>query len=303
MTSFDKPAVVPPIRPIPEHSADPTLSATYHDVKRTFGVPWVGVVVQALAHYRPFFDHAYAQLRPALGTHYFERVATDLRLLSWREMITRFSITDHATTLRDKFGYSERELDEIRQLLDVFDYGNPKYFLLATAVKEALISEKPLGGVQPSDPADLLPRPPVTAVSPIPAMLEEHHVNTSMGELYSEMKATLDLPFVNSDYKAMARWPTYLELAWHELKPTLDTEHYVDVRRTLNDRCVTAVRELPYPYHLGREQLRHLGMSASERDELVDVVRLFQALLSGLIVNVTHFKIGMSGGSESARFD
>jgi len=293
----DKPAVVPSVRPIPEHAADPDLHVVYDDVKRRLGVPWVGVVVQAFAHYRRFFDHAYAQLRPALGSHYVERVATDLRLLSWQTVTERFTVTDQAATLRDDVGYSERELAEIRTLLDVFDYGNPKYFLLATIVKAGLAGGDTIGGVRPADPADLLPRSPVTAATVTPVMLEQHHVDGSLRELYDDMKSGLGLPFVNSDYKAMARWPTYLRLAWEQLKPILDTEPYLAARQALNDRCTTAARELPYPYRLGRAELADLGMAAGEIDELADVVSLFQSLLSGLIANVTHFKIAMTGGN------
>jgi hypothetical protein len=299
MTSFDRPARIPPVRPIAEHRADAELAMTYEDVKRTLGVPWVGVVVQALAYYRPFFDRAYSQIRPALMSQYFERTCTELRLLCWQDMVDRFSIADQSTALRDTAGYSERELDEIRQLLDTFNYGNPKYFLLITAVNEALLSEESIGGVRPADSGDLLPRPPVRASSAIPAMLEEHHVGGDLRELYDDMKSALGLPFVNSDYKAMARWPTYLERAWQELKPALDTEPYRQVRQKLNDRCVLAARALPYPYRLGRGDLRALGMADSEIDELMDVVRLFQWLLSGLILNVTHFTIAMNGGSSA----
>jgi hypothetical protein len=294
---LDKPATFPPLRPIAEHRADPELAAIYEDVKRSLGVPWVGVVVQALAYYRPFFIQAYSAIRPTLVSQYFERTSTELRFLAWQGAIERFSVTDHATMLRDTFGYSERELEEIRQLLDVFDYGNPKYFLLATAVREALTGGEPIGAGQAPNPWDLLPRPPVRASSGVPRMLEEHHVDGSLRQLYDDMKSTLGLPFVNSDYKAMARWPTYLGHAWHALKPVIDTDRYVDLRQALNDRCVAAAQEVPHSYRLGRGDLQALGMSTSEIDELVQVIRLFQWLLSGLILNVTYFKIAMHGGA------
>lgn len=283
----------PPVRPIPEYRADAGLTAVYEDLKRTLGVPWVGVVVQALAHYRPFFEHAYAQLRPTLESQYFERVTAELRLFAWQEMSERFRIAGQSSALRAECGYSERELAQIADVLGAFEYGNPKYFVIATAALEGLTSGDTLGGVPPRDPADLLPRPPVTAAAPTPTMLEEHHVDGSLRVLYDDIKSTLDLPFVNSDYKAMARWPTYLGHAWRALKPVLDTEPYRDVRLRLDERCAAAVRDLPFPYRCGPEELRGAGMSREEIAELTDVARLFQSLLSGLILNVTHFRLGL----------
>ena len=43
------------VRAIPEHRADDELSRAYRDLKITLGVPWVGVITQALAYYRPLF--------------------------------------------------------------------------------------------------------------------------------------------------------------------------------------------------------------------------------------------------------
>lgn len=294
MASLHPLASIPRLHPIPEHRADPELAATYHDVKSVLGVPWAGVVIQALAHYRPFFDRAYAQLRPSLACHYAERVATDLRLLAWQSMVARFAIADQDAPLRDQ-GYSGRERDEIRNLLDVFDYGNPKYFLVATVVNEALHGAAPIGAAHP-DPPDLLPRAPVRAGG-VATMLEEHHADADLRTLYADMKTTLGLPFVNSDYKAMARWPTYLALAWGRLKPNLDTEPYRNARHALNDACVQAAHAVPHPYRLHRGELASLGLSPPQIDELVEVTRLFQWLLSGLILNITYCKIALHGGS------
>lgn len=296
---LDRPETIPRLRPVAEHQADAELAETYADVKRTLGVPWVGVVVQAFAHYRSWFDRWWASLRPMFAAHYTERAAADLRLLAWRGVAEHFEVTDQAAVLRDSAGYSDRELDEIRGVLDVFDYGNPKYFLLASAAKAALMDAGPREDLPPLDLSEVLPRSPVM-MPLVPAMLEEHHVSGSLRELYAEMKSALGLPFVNSDYKAMARWPTYLEVAWADLKPALVDERYAELRDRLNEHCLDAARRLTGRVPTHRGELRALGMPEAEIDELFQVVRLFQWLLSGLILNVTHFRIGLNGGSTTA---
>lgn len=296
MAQLDPPTTIPRLHPIPEHRADPDLAATYHDVTSVLGVPWVGVVIQALAHYRPFFDRAYAQLRPSLACHYVERAATDLRLLAWHAMTEQFSIADQAPTLREHGGYSGRE--RTRRDPPVARHlrlRQPQVLPRGHRVREALLGNAPIGATQP-DPTDLLPRAPVQTTG-VATMLEEHHADASLRTLYEDMKTTLGLPFVNSDYKAMARWPTYLTLAWDRLKPALDTEPYRNVRHALNDACVHAAHEIPHRYHLHRGELDGVGLSQAQIDELVDVTRLFQWLLSGLILNVTYCKIALHGGS------
>lgn len=295
MAPLSRPSTVPPVRPVPEHRADASLSVTYQDVKSVLGVPWVGVVLQALAHYRTFFDQAWTQLRPSMAAHFTERVGTDLRLLCWQQMRDRLTIPDQATPLREKLGYAEREIEEIRALLDVFDYGNPKYFLIATVLDQAFAGEQPIGASRP-DPVEELPRSPVQSVGTA-TMLEEHHVGADVGAVYADIKATLGLPFVNSDYKAMARWPSYLALAWEALKPNVDSEPYQQARQALQDACVLAAHEIPHRYELHRGAMGEVGLGPSQLDELVEVTRLFQWLLSGLMLNVTFFKVALHGGN------
>ena len=65
------------VRPIPEDRADEELSRAYRDLKTSLGVPWVGVITQALAYYRPFFLEAWGQLRPTASCYFFERASDE----------------------------------------------------------------------------------------------------------------------------------------------------------------------------------------------------------------------------------
>ena len=46
-----KPDPIPTIYPVPEYAADAELSAVYERTKSGLGVPWMGVVAMAFAHY------------------------------------------------------------------------------------------------------------------------------------------------------------------------------------------------------------------------------------------------------------
>lgn len=283
------------VRPVPEHRADQALSEVYRDLKATFGVPWVGVITQAVAYYRPFFSEAWRHFAPSAKTHFFERVSDEMRLSSWEHMGQSFDIADQANPLQ-KLGYSERELAQIREVLDIFDYGNPKYFIFATAIKEGLLTGRTFGGA-PARPRDGLPRSPISQLNPIPTMVEEHHACGTLSGVYADIKRTLQLPFINSDYKAMARWPSYLEQAWAALKPCIDTPAYQAARLDIHRQALAVLDTLPIPYRMNQADALQAGLAKAEVAGLIRTISLFQWLLSGLVLNVTHFKLAMSKSS------
>nr|5H01_A Chain A, (R)-2-haloacid dehalogenase [Pseudomonas putida]5H01_B Chain B, (R)-2-haloacid dehalogenase [Pseudomonas putida]5H01_C Chain C, (R)-2-haloacid dehalogenase [Pseudomonas putida]5H01_D Chain D, (R)-2-haloacid dehalogenase [Pseudomonas putida] len=276
------------IRPVPEHRADQELSEIYRDLKATFGVPWVGVITQAVAYYRPFFAEAWRRFAPSAKTHFFERASDDIRIRSWELMGQSFVIEGQTDRLRE-MGYSVREIGQIRAVLDIFDYGNPKYLIFATAIKEGLLSGRTFGGAA-GDARCHFPRSPICQIDPIPVMVEEHHAGGTLSQVYADIKQTLQLPFINSDYKAMARWPSYLEQAWGALKPCIDTPAYQAGRFDINARALAALDALPTAYRMSRDDALQAGLSEAQTDELIQVISLFQWMLSGIVLNVTHFK-------------
>jgi hypothetical protein len=277
------------VRPVPEHRADAGLKPVYQDLKATFGVPWVGVITQAVAHYRPFFVEAWRQFQPSARSHYFESRCDAIRLSAWEQIGSAFDVSPLIPSLQ-QIGYSDTELTQIRAMIDIFDYGNPKYLVLATAIQQSLCGDRHLGGATGSSRWDHLPRSPIYQVEPIPVMVEEHHALEGLQAIYEDIKSTLGLPFVNSDYKAMGRWPSYLALAWQDLKPGIDSEPYVRIRQQIHEQALTAADGLPHRYFIDKARAIALGMSEDDVFELMRVITLFQWLLSGLILNVTWFK-------------
>lgn len=282
-----------PVRPVPEHRADGELVPVYRDLKATLGVPWVGVITQAVAHYRPFFVEAWRQFQPSARSHYFESRCDAIRLTAWEQVGAAFDIAPRSGSL-GRLGYSDTELAQIRATLDVFDYGNPKYLVLATAIQQSLCHGRSLGGGVPQDRRDGMPRAPIYQIDPIPVMVEEHHALGGLKTVYEDIKATLGLPFVNSDYKAMARWPNYLALAWGDLKPAIDSDPYIRIRQAIHEQALATVEGLPYAYLVDRARAIAEGLTDEQADELMKVISLFQWLLSGLILNVTYFKLAMT---------
>lgn len=286
------------VRPVPEHCADAELEAVYRDLKTTFGVPWVGVITQAVAHYRPFFVEAWQQFQPSAASHYFESRCDAIRLCALEEVQNAFEVPPHDAQLRS-FGYSDMEIADIRAVLDIFDYGNPKYLVLATAIQQSLCNDRRLGSKTVCSLRDRMPRPSIRQTGPIPVMVEEHHALGGLGSVYDDIKATLRLPFVNSDYKAMARWPRYLALAWGGLRSEIDSDAYQLIRQRLHAQALSVVEDLPYPFYVPKVRAIEVGLSDADACELMQVISLFQWLLPGLILNVTWFKQALAQRSNA----
>ena len=51
---------------------------------------------------------------------------------------------------------------------------------------------------------------------------DDPHIET----IFVDIKDTLSLPSVNSDYRTLALWPDYLSLAWQRLKPLTQSSAY-----------------------------------------------------------------------------
>ncbi|QIE43551.1 hypothetical protein G5B39_16210 (plasmid) [Rhodobacteraceae bacterium SC52] len=99
------------------------------------------------------------------------------------------------------------------------------YLLMASLAR--LLLE---GGVwqNGSAPGNVLERQPGVAK---PVLIEPHHADPMIAALYADIRDTLGLPFVNTDYRAFARWPSYFSAAWPDLKAAIQTSSYVDLTR------------------------------------------------------------------------
>ena len=63
--------------------------------------------------------------------------------------------------------------------------------------------------------------------------------------------------FVNTDYRALARWPSYFSRAWGDLKGAFPTPTYDAIRDAIHDRVVkVAALDLPNPGRLSGVALR-----------------------------------------------
>jgi len=131
-----KPSPIPAIHPVPEYLAEGDLAALYVDTKRVMQVPWMGVVTMAFAHYRNFYTTLWTGLAPMVTSSAYVEACGDLRR-EIEKTVAEFDPPPIGARLA-RAGYAPREIDGIRNLVEIFSHGNFPYCLLATLARLAL---------------------------------------------------------------------------------------------------------------------------------------------------------------------
>lgn len=278
------PAPIPAIYPAPEYAVSGERASYYADMKTVLQVPWMGVVTMAYAHYPTFFGELWRGLRPLCLSQPFIEGAQGLRAFTEQEV--RALVPQPIVERLKRAGYGVREIAAIRDMIEVFSHGNHLYVIIATLVRFLLE-----GGEMSKEHS----APPFTgghapAVQVPFVLMEAHHADAPTRALYEEIKATLGLPFVNTDYRALARWPSYFALAWGDLKRVVGTATHEAQCQAYHERAVALAQALPNPGGLSAPALKVAAENDALLQEIVEMCRLFQHLLPGLVVNVAFFR-------------
>lgn len=279
-----RPGRIPAIHPVPEFLADGALKQRYESMKANFQVPWMGVVTMAYAHYRTFYDTLWDGLNKLCASRAFVEGFQDLRRLT-EAGVTALDPAPISARLA-AIGYATREIDDIRTTIEVFSHGNFPYLLVATITRYLLeggaLSEGRSVGIFTGRHAPEFRVPFV--------LMEAHHADTPTRMVYDDIKATLQLPFVNTDYRALARWPSYFAAAWGDLKTVVGTPAHEGLAQAVHDRAVEIARTLPNPGGITSHALRAAAEKDAPFDEILEMARLFQWLLPGLVTNIAYFR-------------
>ena len=277
-----KPNPIPAIHPVPEFAVSGARAAVYGRTKKGLGVPWMGVVAMAFAHYPRFYETLWSAIDPITGTKVFEQACRSLRDVAEREAE---ALEPAPLVLRLlKQGYDVQEIDDIRACNEVFSAGNMPYIVMATLARLLLEGNPWQGGGDlghVTSPVPAMPKPP---------LIEAHHASHDLAALYDELREVLGLPFVNTDYRAFARWPSYFALAWNDLKPRLSEARYTTSIECVHKAAVELAVSLPNTTGITPHALRDAATSDASLEEVLSVVRLFQWLLPGLAVNVAFLR-------------
>lgn len=114
-------------------------------------------------------------------------------------------------------------------------------------------------------------------------MVDEDPADPRLRAVFRDIRETLSLESINSDYRTLALWPDYLANAWVRLKPTVVEDDYRRAGNELRESARALARRLPHPVPLSRRLVEDLGVDA---DEVTERTASFERLLPPLILNV-----------------
>jgi len=285
--------VQPKLVILQEDEVSDAVRECFDEITASLGFALVNVIFRAFAKYPRFLRLQWDFLRPnALTQDFFDKTEVIRRQA---QLIIRehFAVGDHRAELRMR-GSSDTAIKEIKAVLDFFLYCDPFLLLMASALQSSLAGQ-PL----PGKPwAHLLPHyTHPTRVQEV-RLVELEEALPSIQTVYREIIKASGVPFVPSDYRALARWPDYLELAWEEWNKKIPTPAYQRELRKLNELAVALALDLPFPFAINSGTLKQAGFTPVQIADILATVDLFQGLVPGLITTTAAFKIGLEGGNQ-----
>lgn len=272
-------------RPIGEHEARGQTARIYHEIRQTLRVSGVNLNFRTWAGFPVFFPLMWEAMQPIAAAQAFETASDRLRA---RAVDLAFGLP--ALGVRAALG--ESQAYQLQQALALYHYINPKLLLFTILVGRGLQGSSrrsPTAEGGRSDgrcDARLLPRVPFGAPPNMAAMemVDEAPDDPTLRRLFSEIRRTLRLSSLNSDYRTLALWPDYLDPAWSALAPVATSAAFADAQDALTREARQAADTLPVPAGM---DLRLLAARGESAERVLETTVRFARLLPGLILNIT----------------
>lgn len=264
-------------KPVAEHEAEGEIERVYHEIRQTLRVTGVNLNFRTWAAFDKFLPAMWDAMRPNAETQAFEDAADHVRADAVRAA-EKLGRLDAATQVR----LGESQTYQLRAALNLYHYINPKLLVFTSAVQLALSGERIGSSGDRGAGAELIERGAPPKMYPM-EMEAEDPDDKRLRELFEDIKQTLSLASINSDYRTLALWPDYLAAAWAQLKPIVHRDEYRRASDALRERARSLARSLPHPVPLSRERVEELGENA---DAVVKMTDQFERLLPPLILNI-----------------
>lgn len=266
-------------RPIAEHEARGHTVRIYHEIRQTLRVSGVNLNFRTWATFPEFFPVMWAAMQPLAASEAFESAADGLRA---RAVDLAFTLPP----LQVRAALGESQQYQLERALALYHYVNPKLLLFTVIVRRSLTRDQASAGA--SSHGELAARIPFGPPPAMPAMemVDESPRDPRVRRIFSDIKKTLQLTSVNSDYRTLGLWPDYLEPAWAALKPIVRTEAYQAATATLARDVESAANRFSPPASI---DLRRLEARGENTEALLDVTKRFERLLPPLVLNVALF--------------
>jgi len=185
-------------------------------------------------------------------------------------------------------------LDQIRGQVDIFHYVDAKLLMAVCGLAEALSGG--VGGVARGPRGEQrVPRGVPHDMDPIELVPED--ANGTLAKVFRSIRMHLGLGLVPDDFRALGRWPKYLDLAWADARKRDDEPVARAALNELGRSAEDAAAQLPVRVEIQEAALRAAGADPAR---VRAPLQRFRRALPGLILDLALFKVQLDG-AESAR--
>jgi hypothetical protein len=263
----------------------------YREIKSALGVPHVNLLFQAYGAFPRFLDSMWKALRPAVETRDFFQHADRLRAEAYTRTHNYFLVPDLCKSIRD-IHFSSGAQHELTDVVELFHYNNPLLLLIIALQLQAFEDG-------PAHRRSAITGAEHPVISEKPVQITEESAPAPTRKIYDDIKRTLGVSFVNTDYQALARWPDFLSMYWNAFKPVASSPLYGESRHALRESALVLASDLPNAPQLSVEHMQETGLQDEEISAAIHISEEFLDNLSGLLLNVAFAKIALEGGNKS----
>src|SRR3954466_14765700 len=224
---------------VDETQANRQTIEIYELVTRKMRIGRVPLFFKALAAEKALIP-CWQAVRPAIRVRAFEEAADDLRARAARTAVDLGCPL--IETQLEWAGYDVDEIDEIRGQVDVFHYVDAKLLMMTAILSQAL--EGGVGGVKKGARAEQrVPRGVPPDMDHIELVPEDS--NGGLGKSFRSIRSHLGLGLVPDDFRALGRWPKYLELAWADARKRDDDPLAKAALKEVSQQADAFAQQLP----------------------------------------------------------
>jgi hypothetical protein len=273
-------------------ASDERVREAFRDIKATLRVPLVSQIFQAWATVPRFLDYTWRRFRPNVLAASFIEQSRRISGLAAR-VVSAWPGDDHGAALRER-NVSEADMLRMREISGMFNDLDCKLLAIAHAVRLALggtqIGGGGISGPQHGGDKDRLSRDHRGLSL---SLVDERDAPPRIRTVLEDIKSSLGLSLMPSEYRAIAAFPDWLEIWWKDCKASLNAPRYASLLREVDEAGVEAARALPYRLNLSDELLLRSEVTSDDRARISRINDAFCEMLPGLVITMAVANRGL----------
>jgi|GEM_PF-958135 len=275
---------------VEETRADRQTIEMFELITRKMRIGRVPVLFKALAAEKALGTFWNA-IRPAVRLRAFEEAADDLRVRAAAAAVDLGCPL--IETQLEHSGYDLDEIDEIRGQVNIFHYQDPKLLMAAAVMLQALNGG--VGGARATQRGtQRVPRGVPQDMDPIELVPEDSA--GPLGKSFKSIRSHLMLGVVPDDFRALGRWPKYLDIAWQDARKRDREARAKEAVVELGTIAEQLAQQLPVRIEVTEAMLQAAGADLARVRTLLT---RFRRALPGLVLDLALFKVQLDGAGDS----